>query len=303
MDPSHILEITDKTGIAFIDDATQALGASISGRKVGSFGDVGILTFNKSLNVDAGGAMTTNNEEVAAKVRSLREKYEVKSLFSSIAYHVIGYNRLHSRRTMRIIHRGDKYFHKLLNVTLKKKYFRKVDGWVRADPFVLESWRSASLTETITDQMLTHGGTYSHRRKLEKAEILTLRRELENCEHCFQNRREVVKMYDEILGDLGFSKIVVPANYTPAYIRYPILFFDRKRLQRCLKDLYRAGFVVDGRFRPLHKSPLFSWANRNQIFTESVYVSEHILPLPLGPDFDSEKVEKIASIVRLSLAR
>lgn len=44
-DPSPMLEIANEKGIAFIDDTAQSLGASTRGKKAGSFGNVGILTF------------------------------------------------------------------------------------------------------------------------------------------------------------------------------------------------------------------------------------------------------------------
>ena len=70
-----ILAIAKKHGIAVIEDCAQAIGASIGGRRVGSFGDVGAFSFFPSKNLGAygdGGMVTTNRKDLADRMRSLR---------------------------------------------------------------------------------------------------------------------------------------------------------------------------------------------------------------------------------------
>jgi dTDP-4-amino-4,6-dideoxygalactose transaminase len=56
-----------------IDDAAQALGASIGGRPCGSWGDAGVLSFDKGKNLTAidGGAITTSSGEVADAINAI----------------------------------------------------------------------------------------------------------------------------------------------------------------------------------------------------------------------------------------
>lgn len=225
-DPLLMKEITDEKGIAFIEDASQALGVSIKGRKAGSFGNVGILNFHKFLNVNTGAAITTNDQELAAKIRLIREKYETTSLFASLGYHMMELSRLSAKEIMMLVFLGDKYLYKLMHETLAKKYFREVDGWMEVNSDVLEMWRSNSLTPTIINQLIAHpDGRYWHRRKLEKMEILLLKKELENWEEGFENRIKAARTYDEHLKQGVFEKILVPANSICSYFKYPILFF------------------------------------------------------------------------------
>ena len=70
-----IVEIAQKNHLYVIEDAAQAVGASIKGQPVGSFGDVGCFSLHplKNLNVCGdGGVITTNSEEIYTKVRLLR---------------------------------------------------------------------------------------------------------------------------------------------------------------------------------------------------------------------------------------
>jgi dTDP-4-amino-4,6-dideoxygalactose transaminase len=74
MDP--ILDIARRRGLLVIEDAAQAHGAEYKGRRAGSMGDVGCFSFYPGKNLGAygeGGAVTTNNPELARTVRMLRD--------------------------------------------------------------------------------------------------------------------------------------------------------------------------------------------------------------------------------------
>jgi dTDP-4-amino-4,6-dideoxygalactose transaminase len=81
MDP--ILELGKKYGLKVIEDCAQALGAKYKGKKVGSSGDAGCLSFFPSKVLGAygdGGMVVTDNAQIAEKVAMLRnhgcqEKY------------------------------------------------------------------------------------------------------------------------------------------------------------------------------------------------------------------------------------
>jgi dTDP-4-amino-4,6-dideoxygalactose transaminase len=73
MDP--ILAVADKHGIPVIEDNAQSFGATYGGRKTGSMGRLGCLSFYPSKNLGAygdAGMIVTNDEKLAARVRSLR---------------------------------------------------------------------------------------------------------------------------------------------------------------------------------------------------------------------------------------
>ncbi len=60
-------------GVRLIEDAAEALGSRYHGRSAGSFGDVGILSFNgnKILTTSGGGMLLTDDEAVARRARHL----------------------------------------------------------------------------------------------------------------------------------------------------------------------------------------------------------------------------------------
>lgn len=74
MDP--LMAIARRQGIHMIEDACQAHGAVYRGRMAGSLGDAAAFSFYPGKNLGAygeAGAVTTNDSEVAAKIRILRD--------------------------------------------------------------------------------------------------------------------------------------------------------------------------------------------------------------------------------------
>jgi len=72
----ELTEIASKRGIAIIEDACQAHGASYNGKKAGSMGDAGCFSFFPSKNMTVGGdggMVVTDNESIAQSVISLRD--------------------------------------------------------------------------------------------------------------------------------------------------------------------------------------------------------------------------------------
>lgn len=70
-----ILAIAKKYELLVIEDAAEAHGAMYKQKKVGSLGDMGCFSFfgNKIITTGEGGMVTTNNKEIAAKIRMFRD--------------------------------------------------------------------------------------------------------------------------------------------------------------------------------------------------------------------------------------
>ncbi len=69
----EVVNICSKYDIPLIEDAAEALGASIDGKQAGSFGDFGVFSFNgnKIITTSGGGALVSNNKQWIDKARYL----------------------------------------------------------------------------------------------------------------------------------------------------------------------------------------------------------------------------------------
>lgn len=73
-DMDAVRELAEEKSLLILEDAAQAHGAEWRGRRVGAIGDAGIFSFYQSKNITCGegGAITTDDDEIAEKAWSLR---------------------------------------------------------------------------------------------------------------------------------------------------------------------------------------------------------------------------------------
>lgn len=90
-DMEKIMEIARKHNLKVVEDCAQAHGASLNGKKAGTFGDIGCFSFYPTKNLGAfgdGGAVTTDNQEYAETIKMLRN-YGSKEHYY---FETVGYN-------------------------------------------------------------------------------------------------------------------------------------------------------------------------------------------------------------------
>lgn len=89
---NEICGIADKYQIPVVEDAAEALGSSIHGKMCGSFGKLGILSFNgnKIITTSGGGALLSDDEELIKKARFLATQARDEAAHYQHSH--IGYN-------------------------------------------------------------------------------------------------------------------------------------------------------------------------------------------------------------------
>jgi dTDP-4-amino-4,6-dideoxygalactose transaminase len=74
-DMEKIMDVAKRHNLKVVEDCAQAFGASVNGKKVGSFGDTGCFSFYPSKNLGAcgdGGMIVLNDRDLAGTLRGLR---------------------------------------------------------------------------------------------------------------------------------------------------------------------------------------------------------------------------------------
>ncbi len=88
-----INRIAKKHGLKVIEDACEAIGASIGGKKAGTFSDCSVFAFypNKQMTTGEGGIVTTDNEKIDAMAKSMRNQGRDEGM-GWLAHNRLGYN-------------------------------------------------------------------------------------------------------------------------------------------------------------------------------------------------------------------
>jgi len=89
-DFDSVKSLAEQQKIPIIEDACQAHGAIFKGKKVGGISDVGCFSFYPTKNMTVGGdggMTTTNNEEIALKIKSIRDNgRKTKNEFDKLGF-------------------------------------------------------------------------------------------------------------------------------------------------------------------------------------------------------------------------
>lgn len=86
----ELREIARDNGLLLIEDAAEAFGAMVNGKKVGTFGDAAMFSFcqNKVITTGEGGAIVTNSKEIHDRLELIRShgRLEKDNYFISAGY-------------------------------------------------------------------------------------------------------------------------------------------------------------------------------------------------------------------------
>ena len=86
--PASVDVVRDSTDIPVVEDCAQAHGAILKGKRVGSYGDVGIFSFYPSKNMTVagdGGMLVTNDEKIYRHALMLRDNGRISRYVHAIA--------------------------------------------------------------------------------------------------------------------------------------------------------------------------------------------------------------------------
>lgn len=91
-DMKRMLEIAKTYHLEVIEDSTEALGSTFEGKHAGTFGKIGVFSFNgnKIISTGGGGVIVTDNEEFAKKARHLTTQAKVSAM--DYIHDEIGFN-------------------------------------------------------------------------------------------------------------------------------------------------------------------------------------------------------------------
>jgi len=92
-DLDALLDVAGNYGLAIVEDAAEGIGSTYREQHVGTFGMLGVLSFNgnKTITTGGGGAILTNDEELAARAKHLTTTAKLPHLWAYV-HDEVGFN-------------------------------------------------------------------------------------------------------------------------------------------------------------------------------------------------------------------
>ncbi|MEP7116486.1 MAG: DegT/DnrJ/EryC1/StrS family aminotransferase [Acidobacteriota bacterium] len=254
-------------GLFLVDDAAQAMGASVGGRWSGTWGDAGLYSFDKGKNVSAidGGVVVTNSEDLAAAVRAEMSDATAAGATLSPAH-----------------------------VVKALAYFVMLRPWLYGIPARLPQLglgRTEYTTEyplSLPDPMLT-------------ALALTMLPKLE----AFTATRQAnaAAILDALSSIPGVDTIAVRRDATPAYLRLPILLADRHAQVGAIQALNAAGIGASGSYpQSLADVPELRQTATSPRAAGGRRVAHGIVTLPTHPFVSPADIRRMRSVLSTGAA-
>jgi perosamine synthetase len=262
-DIDSIIDLTRGRDIRVIDDAAQALGASLNGQNLGTFGDAGILSFGneKVCSGLGGGALVSRHREVIERGAEI----ELPASDLSLA--------LRSLSSPLVWHR-----------------------WRRWSVPLLEVLYSFSATDPESLPPLYRKESMSN---LSAGVASSLMKSLHDN---LAARRARVRAYQELLGNerlmlvphrQGSACLTQVIGLSPRATGHD-------PASDLIASLRGAGFEIQGSYIPIHLlAPYQQLAVRSLPHAEKIWMN--LIELPCEPDVSLDHVERIASIVKQTI--
>lgn len=256
--------LAKRHGVFLVDDAAQSMGATIGGRDSGTWGDVGVFSFDKGKNVSAidGGALLTNSDTLAEAIRDEMAGCQTPPLSTSIAHVVkaVAYSMLLRPWLYGLPAR-------IPQLGLGRTPFTTDFPLAQADPALVR----------------LGGGQIRHLDAFTETRVANAR-----------------ILIDE-LRSLGQVRTVRPlAGSTPVYLRLPILFDSRRGRDAALDALTKAGLGASGSY----PGSIREIAEVQQVLANPLeeadggrHVAERILTLPTHPFVTRRDIARMVSVM------
>jgi dTDP-4-amino-4,6-dideoxygalactose transaminase len=262
-DIEAIIDLARSKNIRVIDDAAQALGATINGTPVGSFGDAGVLSFGgeKICAGLGGGVLVSRNRELlggALKVAMspASRSFSLRNLLSTMMW------RCWRRWTLPLAHRTG-----------------EASPDAMPAPFRRESMANLNATAAFTLMQ-----TLSENLAARRARVDAYRDLLGN--------EAGLKLIPHRPGSACLTQVV---RVWPRRRREDIAV-------KIIGALGAAGYEVQGSYLPIHLLPAFrQWHRHGLARAEKVW--EYLIELPCEPDVSFVHVERIAEVLKRVLSR
>jgi dTDP-4-amino-4,6-dideoxygalactose transaminase len=264
-DIEAICDLARANNCLTIEDAAASFGSIRNGRMLGTFGDVGVLSFERSKRLPAfrGAAIIINNEKLfnldATKFSifegfGFENKMPIREIAFSIFYNVA------------------------------------TSPWIYgtlALPLILNKYRRYKPNAALDDNETEKNSSF-YTRNFHQYQAALILRMLKRLDQIRAKIADLVTTYKEIFKETNIVTFVPPDADEAGLLRFPIAFPDRERRDILRRALSRGLFLETNYTEPLPDRT--EWDN----FPQAKRAAQNIILLPLYSRLQKERAIKIA---------
>ena len=257
-DMDAILDISDKHNITVIEDCCLCLGSTYRNKLAGTFGKAAYFSFqwNKPYTTGLGGMAVCHDDDLAESMVKLCERELIQPSLKEtamLAAQLMVYRTFIYPRT----------------TALAQSLFR----WLTKKGVVVGSSSACEFEPTMADDFF---------KAMSRIQASSGLRQLKKIEQNITHRKEMAKLYDEMLSEKGWA--LCPhdsAVQDPVMVRYPVRIRGK---EKALAEAASAGVELGSWFEcPLHpiETPLASYDYTSGLCPEAEKACREVVNLPL----------------------
>jgi perosamine synthetase len=273
-DMDAIMGIAEEKNIPVIEDCCLALGSRYKGKLVGTFGKAAYFSFqwNKPYTTGLGGMVITSDVELAENIESLCDSEMCRPLRKEV---VMLWMQL-------VVYR--------LFVYPKTTAFAQ--GLFR---FLTKKGAVVGSSSTSEYRPIMPPNFFKAASCLQARSGL---RQLKKIEQNIAHRREMAKLYDELLAEKGWPMRQYDTSIMqPIMVRYPVRITEK---DEALAEAANAGIELGSWFEcPLHpiETPLEAYDYELGMCGEAEKASNEVVNLPLHPRADEKTAKRTVEFI------
>lgn len=255
-----IQEIAKAENVFLFEDACQAPGARLSTKMVGSLGDAACFSLCKGKNFSTfnGGVATTNSDEIAERIRSLRDTLPLYGALFSIST---------ACKLTALSLAMKPFFYKMLYPLIAP--FKSTEVHTEFDPKHFTEFQAA-----LGKRLLGKLEKTNHIRKKNGLKLI-----------------DSLKSYDSLI----IPQIIEGAE--PVFNHLPVVLKRSELVQPVRAALWRKGIDTARMYeRPIHRIYDLGYDGEQDPFPNATYVAERLVTLPTHPYLKDRDLENIIEV-------
>ena len=251
-----------------IEDLASALGSVLFGRPVGSFGDVGFVSFNrgKNLSTTAGGAVLTDRKDIYEALlkvgKGVLKRPDVKTRANIFL------------KTGALSLAVRPWFYSLLSGFISQ--FKYTETHYDFDSYAYTPFQAGLGASLFKD---AHG--------------------IFECRY-----RNGIYLHRELSGLGGVLLPDIPKDSKPVFNQFPLLIDDVSKRDDVLKTLVHEGIEATTLYpEPVHRVHKIGYEVAKEPFPNAEYMSKRLLLIPTHPYMEEKDLKKAVDVIKNTLGQ